>query len=248
MDAQDLSSVMSRGPEEVPLGETEKPRRRRWRDDDVEKERSRSPRRRKRRRREQEDWRTRDDDGTTPIPDMPEEIDPIPKRNVILQIRCWAHWFPHVEALQAMLADKDLENMEKPALDSLLKEVKHVVGQHGSGGMFEWAPTAFLQAYEELVCNLTPIDCRGITALSRDKAFRDACTEICLEYTNMTYMPPWARISLMVANTTYLLHNENSKHNVPAGGQEKSSQPPSGNRESVLDEMSKGVPGAKEGP
>jgi len=137
--------------------------------------------------------------------DIPE--DPIPRRKKIQKIEAWFATFPG--KLEKLRANVDLENMTEIQLDTLLLEIKQIMGSNGGGAIGEMVPLAGLTLYEAFMVKLG-INAQGISNLAFDQNFSQACKEVMLEYSDMTYIPPHYRILFYLANATYALHEKNS--------------------------------------
>lgn len=135
--------------------------------------------------------------------------DPIPRRKKIQKIEAWFATFP--TKLEKIRENVDLESMSEVQLDTLQLEIKQVIGAGGGGAIGEMAPMAGLTLYEGAMVALG-INVQGITALAYDPNFSQACKEVMLEFTDMTYIPPHWRVLLMLGNTTYHLHEKNSSN------------------------------------
>jgi hypothetical protein len=139
----------------------------------------------------------------------PKPTDPIPRRKKIQKIEAWFATFPN--KLEKIRENVDLESMSEVQLDTLLLEIKQVVGAGGGGAIGEMLPVAGLTLYEGAMVALG-INVQGITALAYEPNFSQACKEVMLEFTDMTYIPPHWRALLMLGNTTYHLHEKNSSN------------------------------------
>lgn len=134
----------------------------------------------------------------------------IEKRTMIEKIRAWERTFP--KELEFFFKDKDPEKLNIEELDEMLDEVKFIVGTKQSGNLSTWIPQAALAITEDILVNYTPIKAHGLVMLGQDPAFQQACKEIALDYTTLTYIPPEYRIGFMVVNAIYML-DQNARNN-----------------------------------
>jgi len=138
---------------------------------------------------------------------MPKE-QTIKKRKLIQRIRnFWKEWPEH---LDEMLDKKDLENMREPQLESLFEEVKQVVGSSSETSVGDFAPQFIMAAYEKLACSMG-LYVKGIHGIGNDPNFKKAFKEMMLEFDMMAYIPPWARVALMVSQSTAMQHFGNEE-------------------------------------
>lgn len=155
--------------------------------------------------------------------------DPIPRRKKIQKIEAWFKTFP--ETLRKIAENSDLENMTDDQLNALQTEIKQVVGTGGGSAMGEMLPYAGLSIYESIMVGIG-VNVQGISNLAHDPAFSQACKEIMLDFTDMTYIPPHWRVLLILGNATWHLHEKNS-----AQGSQKTA--PSASTSNEADEMRK---------
>ena len=134
----------------------------------------------------------------------------IEKRTIIEKIRAWERTFP--KELEAYFKDKDPEKLGIEELDDMMEEIKFIVGTKQSGNLSTWIPQAALAITEDILVNYTPIKANGLVMLGQDPAFQQACKEVALDYTTLTYIPPEYRIGFMVLNTIYML-DQNARNN-----------------------------------
>jgi hypothetical protein len=209
----DLTDIMAPPPGEalshIPLDSSNKKRK--------ERERSKSPQssRKKSRHRHRDTGRERreatDEEEQMMMRMMleqdPNKVDPKARRSLIKTIKNWKAAFP--EPLEDMLDNYNLEEMEIKQLEDLLTEIRLEVGLHNSGSIADWAPATMLNVTEN-VLKQYGMKVDGLTGLSREEAFRNACKEAALDFDVLTYIPPLYRIPLMVANKAITLHEENT--------------------------------------
>jgi len=134
--------------------------------------------------------------------------DPIPRRKKIQKIEAWFATFP--SKLEKIRDKVDLESMEEVELDTLLMEIKQIMGSSGGNSLGEMVPLALLTLYEAGMTGMG-VRVEGISQLAFDPNFSQACKEVMLEFSDMTYIPPHYRILFILANTTYHLHDKNSQ-------------------------------------
>lgn len=141
--------------------------------------------------------------------------DPIPRRKKIQKIEAWFATFP--TKLEKLRENSDLESMSEVELDSLLLEIKQIMGSTGGGAIGEMLPLAGLTVYEGVMV-ACGVNVQGITQLAYDANFSQACKEVMLEYSDMTYIPPHYRALLILGNATWHLHQKNSEQIASKGG------------------------------
>jgi len=150
--------------------------------------------------------------------------DPIPRRKKIQKIEAWFATFP--TKLEKIRENVDLESMSEVQLDSLQLEIKQVIGSNGAGAMGEMVPLAGLTLYESILVSCG-INVQGISNLAFDPNFKQACQEVMLEFSDMTYVPPHYRILFYIGNASWHLHEKNSsntKNNNPTSQVQNTAQ------------------------
>ena len=208
MDKQDLTRVMSN---DLDLGrgvDEEKARSKK-------RDREEPPRKAEKRTKKRREIQPEEEDEAAALA-MEESLegirgsppkDPIPRRKKIQKIEAWFATFP--SKLEKIRENVDLESMDETQLDSLQMEIKQIMGSTGGGSMGEMLPLAGLTLYESVLVSCG-INVQGISNLAFDPNFKQACQEVMLEYSDMTYIPPHYRILFYVANASYALHDKNS--------------------------------------
>jgi len=222
MDKQDLTRVMSN---DLDLGQNlqEKTSNKRAREETPQKTK-------KQKKRKIHPDEVEDDIDDLEVEESLEGIkgsvaaDPIPRRKKIQKIEAWFATFP--TKLEKIRENVDLESMSEVQLDSLQLEIKQVIGSNGAGAMGEMVPLAGLTLYESILVSCG-INVQGISNLAFDPNFKQACQEVMLEFSDMTYVPPHYRILFYIGNASWHLHEKNSantKNNNPTSQVQNTAQ------------------------
>lgn len=232
MEMQDLTRVMSNDIDITKeVANDRKKSRKRNQEEIYEHGEEKREQKNKKRRRAEEVEDVSDDEGQDA--DLMNEIknqstagmpDPIPRRKKIQKIEAWFATFP--TKLEKIRENVDLESMSEVQLDSLQLEIKQVIGSNGAGAMGEMVPLAGLTLYESILVSCG-INVQGISNLAFDPNFKQACQEVMLEFSDMTYVPPHYRILFYIGNASWHLHEKNSsntKNNNPTSQVQNTAQ------------------------
>jgi len=138
--------------------------------------------------------------------DVDEEMFSQDRRRLILLIQFPINEFP--ERLR-MFKKKDLEDLSKTELQSLLSEMQYTLGAKSNVRAAVGGMTMAIVMIEQLSV-FTPLKLQGLSAITQNPDVIDDMKLIALKYTDLIHVEPEARLGMKILSAALGLHQINT--------------------------------------